>query len=361
MKKSLASFGMAGGAAVGLLGLWFLCLAAGGQVQGVEKWPRPTWQELSKAEKVVQEVFGRDMQKAQTPRQKADLAREILKAAREEQDSAVRFAALEAARRLAVSAQDGRLGLEIVRDIVDRFQPLEEMPPAERLAEADRLWQQAERLNGQEKLKKQLEAAEEFGWANGMSALFDDKGNLKKAEAGSVLIRQWIQRFHEITDFLPKPDLSLEERKLLKSLANQCVAFVNRKSGQALNIDKGSLVPNAPTVQWPNPERNPNSQWICVVTSEMFIRLRNKNSRLWLGRKLLNAIPSVGAQQSEEDSETLWYLRIVSPGWVMIIHAKSGEALRPWDGTTNAGWGVHLYPPIGNDPSFHWKIVPFNN
>ena len=162
MKKSLASFGMAGGAAVGLLGLGFLCLAAGGQVQGVEKWPRPTGQELSKAEKVVQEVFGRDIQKAQTPRQKAALAREILKAAREEQDMAVRFAALEVARRLAVSAQDGRLGLEIVREMVDRFQPLEEMPPAERLAEADRLWQQAEGLSGAAKLAKQLEAAERY-------------------------------------------------------------------------------------------------------------------------------------------------------------------------------------------------------
>jgi len=138
----------AAGAAIGLVGLWALGLSAAlaMQVQMAQKHPRPTGQELAKAEKVVQEVFGRDMQKAQTPQQKAALAREILKAAREEQDPAVRFAALQAARRLAVSAQDGQLGLEIVREMVDRFQPLEEMPPAERLAEADRLWQQAERL-----------------------------------------------------------------------------------------------------------------------------------------------------------------------------------------------------------------------
>jgi len=83
----------AAGAAIGLVGLWALGLSAAlaMQVQMAQKHPRPTGQELAKAEKVVQEVFGRDMQKAQTPQQKAALAREILKAAREEQDPAVRF------------------------------------------------------------------------------------------------------------------------------------------------------------------------------------------------------------------------------------------------------------------------------
>ena len=94
------------------------------------------------------------------PRQKADLAPEILRAAREEQDTALRFVALQAVPRLAVSAQDGRLGLEIIRELVERFQPVEEMPPAEWLPEADRLWYQAERLSGPDKLEKQLEAAD---------------------------------------------------------------------------------------------------------------------------------------------------------------------------------------------------------
>jgi hypothetical protein len=152
------------GLAAGLLGLWVLGLsvASAMQVQTAQKHPRPTGQELAKAEKVVLEVFGRDIAKARTPSEKGKLAQEILRAAREEQDMAVRFAALQVARRLAISAQDGKLGLEIVGEIVDRFQPLEEMSPADRLAEADRLWQQAERLSGQEKLAKQLEAAEKY-------------------------------------------------------------------------------------------------------------------------------------------------------------------------------------------------------
>jgi len=154
----------------------------------------------------------------------------------------------------------------------------------------------------------------------------------------------------------------VEERKLLKSLANQCVAFVNRKSGCALNINKGSLDPGATTIQWPDPARHPNSQWICIVTPEGFIRLKNKNSRLWLGTPAQGIIPKVGIQKIEEDSDTLWYLCAISPGWVIIVHAKSGECLRPWDGTTNAGWGVHLYPLTDlKDTSFHWKIVPLNN
>jgi len=67
-------------------------------------------------------------------------------------------------------------------------------------------------------------------------------------------------------------------------------------------------------------------------------------------------------QKAEQDSDTLWYLRIAATGWVIIVHAKTGECLRPWDGTTNKAWGVHLYPPTDvGDSSFHWKIVPFKN
>ena len=362
MKKQILSvWGKRVWAAIGMLGLWGLSAGAAPEIQGAEKWPRPTGQELTKAEKVVQEVFGREIQQAKTPRQKADLAREILKAAREEQDPALRFAALQAARRLAVSAQDGRLGLEIVRELVERFQPLEEMPPADRLAEADRLWQQAERLGGQEKLEKQLEAAEEFGWTNGLP-FFDDKGNFKPAESGSVLLRRWRQRFQEIADFIPKPDLSVEERKLLKSLANQCVAFVNRKSDGALNVWRRSMEPGGHVKQWPDPANHPNAQWICVVTPEGYIRLRNRNSQLWLGTPAEGSPPKIAIQKAESDRDTLWYLRLVAPGYVVIVHALSGECLRPWDGTTNQGWGVHLYPPFDlKDPSFHWKIVPINN
>ena len=80
MRKLVSAWWKRFGLAAGLLGLWVLgvSVTSAPGVQAAQKHPRPTGQELAKAEKVVQEVFGRDIQKAQTPRQKADLAREIL-------------------------------------------------------------------------------------------------------------------------------------------------------------------------------------------------------------------------------------------------------------------------------------------
>jgi len=160
MRKRISAWWKRFGLAVGLLGLWGLgvSVTSAPGLQAAQKYPRPTGQELQRAEKMVQEVYGRDIAKARTPSEKGKLAQEILRAAREEQDSEVRFAALEAAKRLAIAAQDGRLAVEIVREIVNGFQPAEEITPQERLAEADRLWQQAERLSGPEKLTRQLEA-----------------------------------------------------------------------------------------------------------------------------------------------------------------------------------------------------------
>ncbi|MCS7306890.1 MAG: hypothetical protein NZ602_17500, partial [Thermoguttaceae bacterium] len=102
---------------------------------------QPKAQELQKAEKLVEEVFGRQIAKAKTPQEKQQLAQEILTTAREEQDSVLRYATLQAARRLAVDALDGKLGLEIVREMVAGYDPLEAMSVKDRLAEADRLWQ----------------------------------------------------------------------------------------------------------------------------------------------------------------------------------------------------------------------------
>ena len=163
-KRVLSGWGKRLGTVAGLLGLLLLDVLAGTPSEGwaAQKHPRPTGQELQKAEKVVQEVFGRDIQQAKLPKQKAELARQIVEAAREEPDPATRLAALQAARQLAIQALNSVLALEIVREIVDDFQPPEEMTPQDRLAEADRLWHQAESLTGLAKLTKQLAAAEQY-------------------------------------------------------------------------------------------------------------------------------------------------------------------------------------------------------
>ncbi|MCS7226939.1 MAG: hypothetical protein NZ821_08115, partial [Gloeomargarita sp. SKYB31] len=140
-----------------------------------DKMPYPEASQLRRAEALVQEVYGAEIAKAKLPQAKSKLAQDILKTAREEQDGAVRFAALQAARRLAVEALDGKLGLEIIREIVQTYEPLESMPAEERLAEAERLWKQAEKAQGREKLAKQLEALEQWLYCDVASGLIVQK------------------------------------------------------------------------------------------------------------------------------------------------------------------------------------------
>jgi hypothetical protein len=209
MRKRVSAWWKRFGLAVGLLGFWGLgvSVTSAPGLQAAQKYPRPTGQELQRAEKMVQEVYGRDIAKARTPSEKGKLAQEILRAAREEQDSAVRFAALEAAKRLAIAAQDGRLAVEIVREIVNGFQPAEEITPQERLAEADRLWQQAEGLSGQGKLAKQLDAIQQWFYY--------------PAEGNSLAARKWRNNIQSVQALSP-PMVILEARDA-KLIGNQIV------------------------------------------------------------------------------------------------------------------------------------------
>lgn len=138
---------------------WFLLVSlfAPGQAQ-----TPPDTASLQQAQKVVQEVFGREITKARTPAEKSKLAREILRLGLEDTDKANQYVALQQAKQLAIEAQDGTLSLEIVREMTARFRPNEDLSPADRLAEADKLWQQAQGLSGRAKLARQLEAIEKY-------------------------------------------------------------------------------------------------------------------------------------------------------------------------------------------------------
>jgi len=131
-----------------------------------------------------------------------------LKSAREEQDMAVRFAALQSARRLAVEALDGRLGLEIVREIVQTYEPLEEMTKEDRLSEADRLWAQGEKAQGRAKLAKQLEAAEGYLYLLPATGIVQTKIERRLSELGEVPtdidIRQVLKEAWCLISFEPK-------------------------------------------------------------------------------------------------------------------------------------------------------------
>ncbi|HPP53219.1 MAG TPA: hypothetical protein PK777_09735, partial [Thermoguttaceae bacterium] len=201
--------------------LWtvvWLGIGLTGQTAEGEKYPQPKTAELSRAEKLVDEVFGKDMAKARSAQEKAKLAQEILQSAREEQDMAVRFAALQSARRLAVEALDGKLGLEIVREIVQTYEPLEEMTKEDRLSEADRLWGQAEKAQGREKLAKQLEAVECWFYAD--------------IKTGLVL-KKWEERIKEV------------KQSLTRILYAKDAKLIGQKIGYAPQLDC--------ILQWVNP------------------------------------------------------------------------------------------------------------
>jgi|GEM_PF-2990072 hypothetical protein len=151
---------------------------------------RPNSVELLRAEKIVEEVFGRDIAKAKSAPEKAALGQELLKAVREEQDMAVRFAGLQTARRLAIEAQDSKLGLEIVREIVKNFEPSEEISTTDWLAEADRLWESSQKAQGRERLSKQLEAVEYWLYSDIKTSLVAKKweGRIRELQADLALI-----------------------------------------------------------------------------------------------------------------------------------------------------------------------------
>ncbi|MCS7306292.1 MAG: hypothetical protein NZ602_14435, partial [Thermoguttaceae bacterium] len=119
-----------------------------------------------------------------------------------------------AARRLAVDALDGKLGLEIVREMVAGYDPLEAMSVKDRLAEADRLWQQAERAQGREKLAKQLEAVEQWLYCGITSGLVMKKWSerVKTVEQGfyKVLYAKDAQLLGQRITYAPQLDSILQ-------------------------------------------------------------------------------------------------------------------------------------------------------
>ncbi|MGB9690185.1 hypothetical protein [Thermogutta sp.] len=151
---------------------------------------QPNAKELLQAEKVLDEVFGREIVKAKSSTEKGKLAKEILEAVRDEQDLAVKFAGLQIARRLAIEALDGKLGLEIVREIVQNFEPAEEIPATDRLTEGDRLWLSAEKAQGRDRLSKQLEAIECWLYSDIKTGLVAKKWELRvqQLQSASALI-----------------------------------------------------------------------------------------------------------------------------------------------------------------------------
>ena len=121
--------------------------------------PVPTGDELAKAEKTVQDVFGDGLKAAKTPKQKAELAQKMLETAAGSRP-AEKYALLVQARELAVAAGDSAVGVRALDALVGRFAPEKPRDPASWASEAHRLWNQASDKRPPEKLRGRLEAAE---------------------------------------------------------------------------------------------------------------------------------------------------------------------------------------------------------
>lgn len=128
----------------------------------VESTYAPTGDTHTKAEASVETVYGRDIKSAVTSEAKSTLARRILKVADEEKSSALRYALLQRARDLAVSAGDAHLGYEITEALVKFTIPgTENRDGWAWIAEGDRLRDQAKaEIDRKAKLKARLLAAE---------------------------------------------------------------------------------------------------------------------------------------------------------------------------------------------------------
>jgi len=145
--------------------------------------PLPAPEARSKAAKLVQEVYGARIEQARTPLQQAQLAAEIFRVAQKEKEPAPKHAAFRQAASLAVEAGDGALALQIAEVFVEAFEAPDKRSKEQLLADADRVWEEADRGPADKRLGVQLAAAEL--WIRGRSA-------------SALMTEKWESRIQEI-------------------------------------------------------------------------------------------------------------------------------------------------------------------
>ncbi len=128
--------------------------------RGGDLHPMPTPEEITKAEKALAEVFGKDLEKAKTNQERTKLALEMLRMAAEDKDQANRYVLAKKAKELAVQAMDSKLAISAL-DVLIEFEA-KDMPesPEEAAKRGHALWNESILLQGQARLAKRIEAAE---------------------------------------------------------------------------------------------------------------------------------------------------------------------------------------------------------
>ncbi|MDZ7620185.1 MAG: RICIN domain-containing protein [Patescibacteria group bacterium] len=318
--------------------------------------PVPSLTALVEARKLVEDVYGARMAAAKTAEQKAAVAEEILAIAEKETNPANRYAGFQAVKRLAIDAEDGRLGLAVVKRFAAEFQPTLPREPNAWLPAADKAWEDAESKKGSERLAGRLDAAEcYFRAGEQVQAGFAGakwKGRIAELEGGGAAVVAAKVR--------PPLKLSPRAMKAIHSLNGATVAFVNRANGMTINVASWSKRPGAKVVQYPLPleQRESSSWWTVSAVEGGYCRFKNQISGQWL-TVIEDGESKRATQGVDHATANDWELRFVD-GLFLLIHADSGLCLGPLEGRTQRGeliaalpvdlaaahllWGIRLLP-----------------
>jgi len=142
-----------------LAGLLVLGTEVGEEKFITSKYPVPSEDALAKAEKLLEETYGKQIQTARTPVAQARLAQELLRLAKEDTIPAQKYVLAQKVKELAIAGSDSRLAVEAAEILAD-FAPSDTpISIQDALQKGDTLWKQAERFRGREQLASRVEAA----------------------------------------------------------------------------------------------------------------------------------------------------------------------------------------------------------
>ena len=155
---------------MGLWGILWVLLPAGGKaaeskaaasgpsvIQG--RYPQPTTDELRKADKLFQEVYGQQVRVAKTPSEQARLAQELLRLAKEDTVPAQKYLLAQKAKELAVRGLHSKLAA-LAAEVLAEFElPGGPFSIEEAFQKGHALWEESLKVRGRERLALQADAA----------------------------------------------------------------------------------------------------------------------------------------------------------------------------------------------------------
>jgi hypothetical protein len=157
VEGSFSLFGRLGGQVMSLALVIIAVLGAG---PDVAKLPVPNVVEQTRAERLINDVYGKKLKTAKTPDTKRTLAQELMEIGKKEPNAGNKYVCFCTAKSLAVEIHDGPLGLEVVQVLAAQFQTESGQDRDALIREAERLWEGAEKKRGTNQLASRLDAVE---------------------------------------------------------------------------------------------------------------------------------------------------------------------------------------------------------